>query len=231
MADSLNIPGNQQDITAEWVQRALALGTGSDVPKIRGVAMEEIGAGIGMVGRILRCHLTYEGEPLGALRTIVIKLPSVDDNTRQTARQLRLYQREFDFYRALATHVPIQAPHLLYGDFYAGDHNLGDHNFVLVLEDLGHMATVDQVDGASEQQAMVAIGAAARMHGRYWGQVDLPPVSTVYVPTTPERHSMVQAVVPAEPPAGVSNYSETTSSARCVGWPNLMVRIWLNTPP
>ena len=189
LADSLNIPGNQQDITAEWVQRALALGTGSDVPKIRGVAIEEIGAGIGMVGRILRCHLTYEGEPLAALRTIVIKLPSVDDNTRQTARQLRLYQREFDFYRALASHVPIQAPRLLYGDFYAGD-----HNFVLVLEDLGHMATVDQVDGASEQQAMVAIRAAARMHGRYWGQVDLPPVSTVYVPTTPERHSMVQAV-------------------------------------
>ena len=77
MADVLNIPENQDDITAEWVQQALALGAGSDVPPIRGVVIEEIGSGIGMVGRFLRCHLTYADWRDSAPQTvIVIKLPS-----------------------------------------------------------------------------------------------------------------------------------------------------------
>ena len=189
MADVLNIPENQDDITAEWVQQALALGAGSDVPPIRGVVIEEIGTGIGMVGRLLRCHLTYAGGTGSAPQAMVIKLPSLDDNTRRTARQLRLYQREYDFYRVLAPHVPMRSPELLYGDF-----DEGDHNFVLMLEDLGHLDAADQVGGANEEQAMVAIQAAARIHGRYWGQVDQPPVSTVHAPPTPEQYAIAQSV-------------------------------------
>ena len=189
MADVLNIPESQDDITAEWVQRALALGAVSDVPPIRGVAIEEIGTGIGMVGRILRCHLVYDDGTDAAHRTIVIKLPSMDDNTRQTARQLRLYQREYDFYRVLAPYVPMRSPALWYGDFDAND-----HNFVLALEDLGHLDAADQVGGATEEQAMVAIQAAARLHGQYWGQVAQPPVSIVHAPPTPEQYAVAQSV-------------------------------------
>lgn len=195
MVQELYIPENEDTINGDWLQQALAAGGYSDVPAITGVSFEEIGVGVGMVGRLLRCHVAYQSEADFAPLTIVIKLPSADDNTRRTAHQLQLYQREFDFYRTLATSVPIRTPALLYGDFDALT-----HDFVLLLEDMGHMDTVDQVGGATEDRAMVAIRAAAQMHARYWDRIDQPPVSTVHSPPGPERHAMVQAVYQASLP-------------------------------
>lgn len=189
MSDELHIPDNPRAITADWLHRALSNGTGSRIPPIREVTMEEIGAGLGMVGTLLRCHLTYQDGAGFAPASLIVKLPSPDENTRRTARQLRLYQREYDFYRALAPHVDVQTPALLYGDF-----NVADHTFVLLLEDLGHMESADQVDGASERQAMSAVRAAAGFHGQFWNRVNRPPVSEVHVPSTPEQHAMMQSV-------------------------------------
>ena len=173
----------------------MAAAGNSDVPAISAVTLEEIGLGVGMVGRILRCRIAYKSAPGFAPESIIAKLPSADDNTRQTARQLQLYQREFDFYRELATSVPVRTPALVYGDF-----DSSTHEFVLLLEDLGEMASVDQVAGATEDQVFSAIRTAAELHAQFWGRVDRPPVYGVYAPPSPERHAMVQAVYQASLP-------------------------------
>ena len=189
------IPENEEAITADWLHRALSVRGDPGIPPITSVEVDEIGTGIGMVGRILRCHLTYRDAGERAPGTIIIKLPSTDDNTRLTARQLQLYQREWDFYRTLAGSVPVRTPAMLYGDF-----DPVTHNFVLLLEDLGCLATIDQVEGARAEQALAAVLAAARLHGEFWDRVDRPPVSTVHFPMTPERYALVQALYQASLP-------------------------------
>ena len=182
------IPGNESDVTPEWIQQALAAGGAPDLSPVSAVAVENIGAGIGMVGIILRCHLTYRYGAGAGPETVIVKLPSAHPETVQTARTLGLYQREYACYRRIVPHVPIRSPALLYGDF--DDHS---HRFVLVLEDLRHLTAVDQRDGASAEQAKTAIRAIARLHGHYWNQVDRLPVSGFHNSVSPERRPLVQS--------------------------------------
>jgi len=197
MASRPQIPETPNDITTEWIRQALTHSGGPDLPPIAGVVVENIGAGVGLVGTILRCHLSYQGDAASMPQSVIVKLHSSHPETVQTARRLRLYAREYAFYRDIARQLPLRAPALLYGDF-----DESDHRFALVLEDLVGMTTVDQVDGASEAQAKIAVREIARMHGAYWNLVDQPPLAALHESASPERARLVQQVYQASlPPA------------------------------
>lgn len=192
MANQPAIPESEDALTPDWFRQALAAGGASATPAIQDAVVEDIGAGIGLVGKILRCHLAYRDSGSGGPETVIVKLPSSHPETMRTARTLRLYQREYAYYRRIAPHAPIRSPALLYGDFDAHS-----HRFVLVLEDLRDLASVDQLDGASPEQAKTAVRAVARLHGRYWNKVDQPPVSGFHESTSPERRPLVRDVYQA----------------------------------
>ncbi|MDE2682903.1 MAG: phosphotransferase [Chloroflexota bacterium] len=198
---SLGIPGTESELTANWLARALSDGGDSDSPEIQNAVVEEIGSGVGLVGKILRCHLSYRDVDSAGPQTVIVKLPSSHPETAQTARTLGLYYREYAYYRQVAHHVPVRSPALLYGDF-----DDSSHRFVLVLEDLREMASVDQLDGASPEQAKTAIRAVARLHGRYWNKVDEPPISGFHDSTSPERRPLVRAVYQASLPAALNRF-------------------------
>ncbi len=187
------------------MQRALA-GISSNLPSVADVAVENIGAGVGLVATILRCHLSYRDDPGGLPETLIVKLASPHPETFQTARRLQLYRREYDYYRLLGAHVPLRSPTLFYGDF-----DDSTHHFVLVLEDLNAMVTVDQIDGASEAQARTAVRALARLHGHYWNLVDRPPVSGFHDPASPERRRLVQNVYQASLPTALDRFGSLFS--------------------
>ena len=178
------------------MQQALAAGGLADSATIAAVTVENIGASVGFVGTILRCELAYQSDEPAMPRSVIVKLHSSHAETVATARMLQLYVREYAFYRQMAPDVPLRSPALLYGDF-----DDVAHRFVLVLEDLRGMYTVDQIDGASGAQAMTAVRAVARMHGRYWNRVDQPPVAGFHDAATPERRRLVQHVYQASLPA------------------------------
>ena len=170
----------------------MAAGGITGLPAIRDVVVEDIGAGVGMVAKILRCHIAYDGDADGCPETVIVKMPSPHRETFQTAVALRLYQREYAFYRRIAPHVTLRSPALLYGDF-----DESSHRFVLVLEDLRDMTAADQIAGASPAQAKAAIRAVAAMHGQFWDKVDRPPLSGFHDSANPERRPLVQAAYQA----------------------------------
>ena len=185
---------------------ALIAGGRSHCPAISDVAVENIGAGIGMVGTILRCRLAYGGDPAGMPASVVVKLPSPHAETFQMARGLQLYWREFRFYRDLASHAAVRAPGLIYGDF-----DERDHRFVLVLDDLGNMASADQIEGASEERAITAVRAIAQMHGEFWNKIGLPPVSAFNEAADPQKLRLVQHVYQSCVPATLDRFGDSFS--------------------
>lgn len=190
------IPESQRDITTGWIQQALTAGGLSPAGDVAAVDVENIGAGVGMVGTILRCRLSWRSDDAAGPESVIVKLHSSHAATVQTARLLQLYRREYDFYRNMASLVPLRSPTLLYGDF-----DESDHHFVLVLEDLRDMTTVDQVAGASAAQAKMAVRAVARMHGAHWNRIDQPPVSEFHDAADPERRRLLQQIYQASLPA------------------------------
>ena len=175
MASSPAIPENRNAITAEWLRQALTAGGASGLPPIEDVVVEDIGAGVGILAEILRCHLTYRDDARASPETVIVKLPSTHRKTLRMGKWQRLYKREYDYYRHLSRHSPLRSPKLLYGDFEASG-----HRFVLVLEDLRGMDVFDEIEGASGEHAKRAIRAVAKLHGHYWNKVDRPPLSGLH---------------------------------------------------
>ena len=183
------IPDSADAITATWMQEALAAGGGGDTPAIQDVVVEQVGVGIGLVAETLRCHLHYAHEAPLAPRSVIIKRPTSHRETLKLAKRLRLYQRECAYYRLLAHDAPIRAPTLLYGDFQRRT-----HRFILVLEDLGHMETFDEIGGVDAEHARRAVRSVASFHAYSWNRTDQQPFSSIFNSLDPRYRPPIQII-------------------------------------
>ncbi len=183
------IPAGVEQLTATWIQDALAAGGVADVPAIEGIAVEQVGAGIGHVGQSVRCRLTYAEEAPGAPETVFVKLHSSHPSTDKLARRVRLYRRECAFYRLLSHHAPIRSPILYYGDYDRRSNRLA-----LVLEDLDGMDRVDEIEGANAEQARTVVRAIARFHAYSWGQTHTSPYIDIFDSLDPKWRPPVQLI-------------------------------------
>ena len=100
------IPDGPTSITASWLRQALSAGVASDLPAIKEVDVEGVGAGVGLMGEVLRCRLTYEDDAPFAPDSVIVKLPSPHPKNLKMSKLLQLYKREYSFYIRLAPHVP-----------------------------------------------------------------------------------------------------------------------------
>lgn len=150
------------DVDAGWLTAALA----SRLPEgvgVRSFTVETIGTGVGFMGLVYRLGLEYDGDAGDAPGTVIVKLPVLIPETRQVSRAYRLYEKEVAFYRHLAADTSLQTP-----DVYYADHDLESDDFVLVMQDVGHLRTVDQVAGCPREEAIAAVAALARHHAKFW---------------------------------------------------------------
>ncbi len=159
------------EITADWMEQALAAGGAAGAPSIGALAVEDLGSATNAFGRLLRCRLTTGGGSPAAPPSVIVKLPTADPTAFRFARWLAMHERECRFYRDLARHAPIRTPSLLYADF-----DEGTHRFVLVLEDLCNME-VPARTGVEAGRARRAVREIARLHGHFWGAAEHPALS------------------------------------------------------
>mgnify|MGYP001450000010 CR=1 FL=1 len=160
---SLDIPRNPDALSAEWLTAALREGGAADTPTVTSFDYEPIATGVGFLGKLGRLHLRYDGDAAGAPRTLIAKLPTEDERSRQLAMMFRFYDREVSFYRDVGPTAGIRVPALHYG---ASTPANGD--FVLLLEDLAPARVGDQLEGCSAEQVRLAIEGIGRCHAGWW---------------------------------------------------------------
>ena len=159
-------PPHDHGIDPAWLNRVLNR-AGFDG---RLLAVEPRTVGTGQMGDSIRCRLTWEPGP-GATEdrpgSVVVKLPSSDETSRNTGGATGAYRKEVGFYRDAAPSVAMRVPrvHHLWED-------LATNRFVLVMEDIAPAEQGDQLSGCSLERAELAIDAAAALHGSTWGRVD-----------------------------------------------------------
>ena len=160
------------EITAAWMQRALAAGGASDLPEIDAVEIQKLSEVTNALGNLFRCRLIARGGGAANPASVVVKLPTSHSLAFRLAKWLSLHRREHVYYRDIARHCDVRTPSLLYGDF-----DSKSHRFVLVLEDLGGMETIRQIDGVGAERALSAIRAIARLQGRFWDAANEPALA------------------------------------------------------
>ena len=152
-----NIPLHQGDLTPDWFTETIGAGA-----RCLDVATTPIGVGVGLVGQLFACELSWDGGT--APTNLVAKLAAEGVESRFVAMVLNMYGREVGFYNELATHTSVPHPKCFYAD-----HNVETHDTVLLLENVSaYGKQFDQVNGATLAQATPAIRTIARLHADWW---------------------------------------------------------------
>ena len=170
------LPGSRDAISASWMHRALVAGGLGDCAQVELVVFEDMEAiEQGAVGDTFRVRITYRDDdgPPGP-ESVIVKLPSRKRSVRRTSRLMSVYAVECEFYLRISAHAPVAVPCAYYGDF-----DKRDHSFVLILEDLGDMESIQFRDGASPERTITAIRSVARLHAAFWDREESSVLSQV----------------------------------------------------
>lgn len=150
------------DIDPAWLQRMLAeAGHAFDVT---GLSVESVGTG--QLGDTVRITVEY-GAQAGP-RTLIGKFAATSADSRATAGYFRLYEREVEFYRQLASTARISTAPCFGAALDA------DGNFALLLADCAPARVGDQIAGIAPDLAHRAMREAARLHAAFWNCGDDP---------------------------------------------------------
>jgi len=173
---SIEIPPSPDAITAPWLtevlRRAGALDPDSSVISFVG---EPVGAGVGVMGVLVRATLTYSGAPgPHAPASVIVKLPSPFEENRAQGVSLGMYEAEVRFLNELAAHTPVRVPRVYLAEIVSGT-----AEFAIVMEDLGHLEIGDQIVGLPVPQAAAAVRALADVHAAWWGKVQVPELEWI----------------------------------------------------
>lgn len=153
-------------LTAGWFTAVMrdAAG-GAEVIDVRLEPMTT--AEVGWFGRLLRAHLVYDVPDAGPA-TVVVKRDPEDDFVRDVGFDLGFFGREVNFYRELASAVPLQVPTCHYAAI-----DPATRRYVLVLEDLEGGRFGDQQNGCDVEELRVLTVELAALHA--WGATIPPP--------------------------------------------------------
>jgi aminoglycoside/choline kinase family phosphotransferase len=163
---------NLDDLDAAWFTTTLRhAGQLADDVAVATATMSALSAADGMMSKVMRCTLTYD-KPTDAPKTVVVKGATSDAHRRFIAQVGNMYLREVRFYQHLAAEAPVRIPGGIFADI---DTETAD--FVLVLEDVGQLRSIDQVAGATADQAVMAIRCLAQWHAKWWGSARLDELS------------------------------------------------------
>ncbi len=182
----LSMPESFADITPAWLTKALRAGGAIQTAAVVSCEKQTIGEGVGFMGQLARCNLTYDRQDDGAPATVVAKLPAPAPENRTIAGLFNFYEIETSFYRELAARTPLKTAASYYGAFQAEG-----KKFVLLLEDLPP-STVDQVSGCGETQAAVAVSELAKLHGTSWESPKLASLAWLPRSNDPARAMLAQ---------------------------------------
>ncbi|MFM7763347.1 MAG: phosphotransferase [Acidimicrobiaceae bacterium] len=149
---------SHKGISSEYLSKALAPISG--VAKLKITAISPIGTG--QMAESYRVKFSQEsGEKI---ESVVVKVPSQNENSRSASRTTRCYELETSFYSSLRNSLKVETPKCFHVWYDAPS-----DDFVLVLEDIKDASQGDQITGATVEQADAAITQLVNLHAPMWG--------------------------------------------------------------
>jgi len=150
------------DVTAEWMTAAMGPSFGGAV--VSDVDRTQIGTG--QIADSVRVGLEWD-PPHAGPSSLVVKVTSASEASRQAAISTRTYEVEVGFYSQLADRLSVRRPACYWTGFDADA-----AAYAVVLEDLAPAEQGDQMRGCSVEEAALAVDELALIHGPLWGHSD-----------------------------------------------------------
>ena len=171
------------ELPAGLTGETLAECLGAPPQALRGVSCTAIGTGQIADSFCLMLDWASGGSDLPA--SVVAKCTSPDETSLASARLLRLYTKEVNWYRELAPLTPVRVPVC-----HAARVNDAGDDFLLLLEDCAPAGQGNQLAGIDIAQAESALAEAARLHAPFLGNRAV--VELAWLQTDAETATMIR---------------------------------------
>ena len=159
----LPIPSSIDDITPEWL--TAALNEGGEACSVASLDQVEIGAGLGVSASIYRITPTYSSG--SGPETVIAKVRQVDELAAMRSFMLQFYQREASYFRDVAPGSKVKVPQAWWAQ--ASEET---PDYCILLQDLGGLRTVNQLDGLGPDDTKSALTQLAQHHAEWWERRD-----------------------------------------------------------
>ena len=167
-------PTSPAEVTPEWLTGALRAAGAITDANVTSVSTTPVGEGIGMLGVLCRIAIEYDREEDGAPQSLVAKFATPVEGNRAVAMAYHMYEREVGFYQEVLPQIDASAPRC-----YAAEVEPVSGDCIVLLEDLSHLTTGDQVAGCDAETAKQIMDAFIPLHAKYWGHPEDMTVETV----------------------------------------------------
>jgi hypothetical protein len=182
------LPAGIKDITAEWINDALhENGFLKRDRNILSIEIKPMAVGEGFQSDMARIIPKYDREDSSLPEAMVAKLPTSYEAANYVAMLFNTYEREIRFYKEVAPRSPIRTPGLILGEFDGTA-----KRYVLLLEDCGCYAQVDQISGLTEEQLGQVIDKIADFHAHWWNSPDLSSIPWMPGPRGPAAYALAE---------------------------------------
>ena len=173
----VGLPASIEQVDPAWLTSVLQTsGALGEDGAVRSVSAETFAVGVGFLSDLHRVELTYDGDHSGAPATVIVKMATGIEGQRGIADALSFYQRELRFYREIAPIIDIATPKV-----HAALMSEDNTDFVLVMQDMSSLRSMDQQTGVSASDAHLAVSGLAKLHARFWG-ADLSDLQSTFLP-------------------------------------------------
>ena len=181
------LPNGITDLTADWLNEALhENGFLTGDRNILSIEVTPMAVGEGFQSDMARIIPKYNREDPALPVSMVAKLPTSYEPANFVAMLFNTYEREIRFYQEVAPRSPIRTPRMIFGKF-DGEAK----RYVLILEDCGCYAQVDQLSGLTEEQLGQVIDKIADFHARWWNSPDLASIPWMPGPRSAAAYALV----------------------------------------
>ena len=153
-----------ENVTTQWLEEILDAGQVTSFISTR--------IGTGQVSDCYRLEIVYGPGGWGP-KTVILKVAASNSTSRATALKLGLYEREASFYKELAKFIKSSLPNC-----YSAAWN--DDSFSLVLSDAGPAAVGNDIQGATVEQARLAVTELGKIHGPFLRDLSLTRASWLH---------------------------------------------------
>lgn len=197
-AKKAHIPQRPHELTAEWFNQCLSFDG-----IVTAVKPEEIGTDVGFIGEVYRCHLSWQPSEIPLPPSVIVKVPTQNDENFAMGDGLQLYEREIMVYRELAPSLGLPMPGFLYAandpdpapwierpllflfdrlpirgiNWLIGQFlkfaGKSKRRYVLVLEDIVDARPPSQAAGGSLDDARSALQVLAAFHAHNWMRAEV----------------------------------------------------------
>ena len=165
---------------------------------INGYTYQPVGAG--QVGDCYRVNIEWNNN-VNYPSSFIAKCPAEDQSSRDTARNLHLYEIETSFYKYLSKRCLARVP-----EFYLSDYDSKTGDGILLLEDMYPAKQISQMEGCSLNEVSMILKEAAALHKTYWNEEKLLNYPWLTYGVSEERKNFVADLLPAVYPEWKRRY-------------------------